>query len=520
MVITLIAPTEDLLQYDLPTLVGIGPRILASCLKNEGWEVQLIFLPKRMGEIYEEQVLEQVAVLSSKSHLVGISLLTDDLANAVQLTSYLKARLDVPILWGGVHPSARPRESLEYADMVCIGEGEIPLVELVGRIEEGNLYTDIPSLWLKREGTIIENPLEPLLLDLDTVPFPDLGPDDHFVLLNGTVQPMTEELLRKRLGRFYFTLSSRGCPFQCTYCFNHGYRRMFPGKKPIRKRSVENVIQELSSVVKRFPYTERICLDDDAFFLRDISEIQEFSMKYRDRVGVPLWIAGAGPTMVRTDKLAALTEAGMTSMRMGIQTGSEPIKRLYRRNFSNKRILQAARMINDFKGVITEVQYDFIIDNPWETDADVIRSLRLASRLPVPHELRLFPLHFYPGTDLYEKAEREGILSENPEDVWLREHHRFRDVYVNRVFVLAYETSRRGGKIGPLTMYLLTNAVGRRLKLSQLLYFILLWRMQGQLASRVKHLLKEILQDLRRGRIDRIANLARKKLSNEGDGSL
>jgi len=520
MLITLIAPTEDLVQYDIPALVGIGPKILAACLKQGGHEARLIFLPKKMGDSFDVKVLQQVADICSTSDLIGISLLTDDLANAMEITSHLKKGLSVPILWGGVHPTVRPRECLHHADMVCIGEGEVPLIELADKMQRGEDITQVRSIWMKRDGKIIENELQPLIENLDLVPFQDPGPENHFVLWEGNIQRITEDLLRENIGRCYFTLSSRGCPFQCTYCFNHTYRRMFPNKKPIRKRSVDNLLSELVSLVRRFPFTEKICLDDDAFFLRDLKEIEEFSERYRKDVNVPLWIAGAGPTMVRPEKLAALAGAGMRSMRMGIQTGSDRIKRLYKRTFSNKQVLQAAKMINAFKTSIPEVQYDFIIDNPWETEKDVVQSLRLASRLPVPHELRLFPLHFYPGTDLYEKAQREGVMSSHPNEVWLTTHHRFRDIYVNRVFLLAYEYTRKGSKIGPFAMHLLTNFLGRKIKVSQLFYLFLLWSVRGEGWARIRHLVGEGWCDLRRGRWERIARTLQRNLSDKGDGVL
>ena len=150
MKVTLISPHPD--------IQAMGIRTLSASLKREGYDVQILFLPRYFMDRYEDKTLNEVAKLSRTSDLIGISLMTNFFDNAVQLTGKLKETLSVPVLWGGIHPTIRPAECLDYADIVCMGEGEKALVELARRIKDGQDYHNVQGIWLKDEGgNIIKN---------------------------------------------------------------------------------------------------------------------------------------------------------------------------------------------------------------------------------------------------------------------------------------------------------------------------------------------------------------------------
>ena len=487
-------------------VIGYGVRILSSCMKREGHDVETVFLHNYVGKRYEEQTLNDLVELAAGSDLIGISLMTDNFENAVLINKKLKDKLDIPIVWGGIHPTIRPAECLKYADMVCIGEGEDSLVELVRKMERGEDTHTVAGMWFKDNGRIIKNSLRPLVEDLDSIPFQDFDYETHYMLWGREIRKMNEEMLKLSVGREYLTLSSRGCPFACTYCWNHAFHRLYPNQKMIRRRSVDNVIKELVLIIGRFPFIQLFCIDDDAFFMRSKSEIADFAGKYQEQVGVPLWITGASPLTVTREKLALLTEGGMTSLRMGIQTGSERIKRLYGRNYSNRRVLRVVRMINDYKDKIELPGYDIILDNPWETEADVITTLRFLARFPTPYVLLLFPLILYPGTELYEKEKREKVMGHSPEETWRRRHHEFENTYLNNLFFLLSEYGQNNMRISVPVMFLLTSRPLRRWHLSELLFQILKKRVQGSLLERVKYLLREGMKDIARGDGSRISS--------------
>ena len=465
MNIALISPYENLLAY--------GLRILSACLKNNKHSVKLIFLPDKFGGTYSEKTLNELGELVNGSDLIGISLMTDHFQKAVQITQKLKKSNNAPLLWGGIHPTVCPEECLAYADMICVGEGEEALVDLANKIEAKEEYYNVQNIWVKTPDAIIKNKLRPLIQDLDSIPFPDYDHENHYVLSNERTQKVDNHLLTFYCGtgEMYLTVPSRGCPFGCSYCGNSKLNRMYAGQNMMRKRSPKNIIQELVEMKNRLPYIKEIWFDDDNFFTYTMDEIREFCGNYKANIKLPLRIGGATPLTLTKEKLSFLVDAGLTMLRMGIQTGSERTKKLYRRIYTNQQVKNAAIIINGFKNKVMP-HYDIILDNPWESDRDLTETLMFLASLPVPYFISTFSLTFYPGTELYEIAMKDRLLAEKIAKHEPKFFYGCEDTFLNRVFFLLNEHVSRNKKITPAGMFLLTNRTLRQLKISQFIYKI------------------------------------------------
>jgi radical SAM superfamily enzyme YgiQ (UPF0313 family) len=431
MQVALITPTPE-------DISAFGVRALSAYLKRAGYSVRIIFLPgshKRFtprGDfvyVYTQNLLEEVCELCKDSCLIGISFMTYFFDRAVQLTQALKRRHDIPVIWGGIHPTLRAEEALEYADMVCIGEGEDALLELTEKIEKGQDYSDVKNVWVKRNGKVIKNPLRPLIKDLDTLPFIDFDLDEHYCYdhVKDSVREIDdlflEELLQLRpdlKGNFqicYRTMTDRGCPHRCTYCSISVQKELYQGQSFFRKRSVENVVKELGQIKKRFPFVETVQFFDDTFFSRSTSDIHKFSAMYKEFIGLPFH-AQCSPGTITEEKLDALVEAGLIYTEMGIQTGSKRIKRLYNRKESNREIIDAAKIIHKHRDKLLLPDYHVILDNPWETEDDTLDTLHLILDLPRPFCLKLSTLQFFPGTKLYLKGKEDGFFKNHIREIY------------------------------------------------------------------------------------------------------
>jgi radical SAM superfamily enzyme YgiQ (UPF0313 family) len=225
---------------------------------------------------------------------------------------------------------------------------------------------------------------------------------------------------------------------------------------------------------KELPFIKRITLADDGFlFAYSESEIKDFSRKYKERVQLPLRVTGITPKTIRREKLLPLVEGGMEAIRMGIQTGSENTRNLYRRSESNEEIESAVELIHELGDSVKYRTYDIILDNPWETEQDAVNTLLFLSRFPVPYDLATFSLTLYPGTELYKRAKREGIISDDFREVYEKNFHSIQNSYLNRLFVLLRDSVHRGLKISPGMMTVLTSRWMRRICMSYVLYRIL-----------------------------------------------
>ncbi len=457
-------------------------RTLSAILKSKGYDVQLIFMKRRSTEKYKENEILELIELIKGTQLVGLSVMTNYFDNAVQLTKSIKESLSVPVIWGGIHATVRPEESLEYADIVSIGYADESILELADKIRNGINYTDVAGMWFNLNGKIIKNKLRPYPNNLDDIPFQDYDYKSHHILTEKGILTLTEEFMDCLLNGEYMTQPTRGCPFACTYCCNNAYIKIFPEEKPhFKKRSIDNVIVELKWVKKNLPFVRYINFNDDAFLFYTEKEIEYFAHRFKNEVDIPLSIGGTTPTSLTYNKIKLLVEGGLTGIRPGIQTESEIIKKLYKRNYSRDKTLQMVNLIHQFKTQIPLPRYDIIVNNPWEKDEDLIETLMFLAKVPVPFELNMFSLNFYPGTELYEKAKQDGLIKDDLNDVYRVSYNvkadglsggLINESYFNNLFYLVYVYALNGIKISEKQMKTLTDIKNNKFKAKGLYFFM------------------------------------------------
>ncbi|MCD6327213.1 radical SAM protein [bacterium] len=433
----------------------MGPRVLSGCLKQAGFSTRKLFLPvdEEKGDIpaglflYPEGLLEQIAALSEGALFIGISIMTNYFDRVAQLCMFLRENLSVPILLGGIHVTLMPKECAQFADYVCVGEGEGAIVDFATALSEGSDASSIPNLCCLKDGEFIQNPTRPPIADLNAVPFPDYSFDDDYALSGKELRKLDLDLLKQLMSTsapgkdtveakpYYITMMTRGCRYTCTYCCNRALLRLYGQKAYMRRRSVENLIEELTWVLQNLPFVELIVLADDSFFDVDDGPIQEFCEVYREKIGLPFYSLST-PFGLSDSKLSMMVDAGMVYLQMGIQTGSDRIRKMYRRPSSNDEIVKVTNMLASYVPRILPPRYDIIIDNPMETDDDVIETIRLLLRLKRPYFIQYFSLTLFPGTELSAKAAEAGLITDWREQVYRKQRCHKRRTYLNFVLGL------------------------------------------------------------------------------------
>lgn len=170
-----------------------GIRSISAYLKKHGHDTQLIFLPSYQKQ-YPKKILRDLRSLVKESNLIGISCTSYTSDKAIQVIKYLKS-LKIPAIWGGIHATFNPDECIKYADIVCIGEGEETMLELVKKLSKKENITKIRNLWVKKNGRIYKNDVRPLIQDLDKLPHADYDFENQWVLDNGKIVNMSEKHL-------------------------------------------------------------------------------------------------------------------------------------------------------------------------------------------------------------------------------------------------------------------------------------------------------------------------------------
>ncbi len=322
---------------------------------------------------------------------VGFSLLSAFVPLAEKLSIRLRQRLPkVKILWGGVHPWFTPEESLELADVICIGEGEDAMLEFAA----DPTRTDIQNLWFKVDGSIIRNPKRPLVQSLDRFPMFVFG-HNEYLLENNQIDLISIEQDPGFYHDGYYIASQRGCPYQCTYCSNSLKRTEYCGEAYLRRRSHEHVYRELELRIPQFNIDCLRVLDD--VFLIDRKWVTKFCEEYPSRIGKPFGCY-AYPIPGTEEMLEMARKAGLAYIHMGIQSASPYVMRdVFGRKYDLDRL---ERICHKAKDLGLQLAYDLLVFNPFESEANMRETLEFLLRLPSPAALYTFRLTFFAGMKL------------------------------------------------------------------------------------------------------------------------
>jgi radical SAM superfamily enzyme YgiQ (UPF0313 family) len=386
----------------------IGVEYLSAYLKSKGHTVDLIFDPGLGSNFFLDLpflnrfISDNLIVEKAKRFdpdIIAFSCITNHYSIIKNLAEKLKAEIDVPVIIGGVHPSSIPEEVIkeDCFDIVCIGEGEEAFEELLLKMEKKQSILGIENFWVKDENKKIhKNKLRPLIVDLDKLPLADKSIFYKYGALTSRIMVMT----------------SRGCLFQCTYCVNSFIKNLYGSDKFLRRRSVDNVIEELLELKKL--YKPKAFRFEDDVFAYDLKWLQEFREKYTEKINLPFHCY-VTPTTARDPLLKELKSAGCTSVSMGVQSGNERIrKEILKRPHSNKTIIEAAERINN-NGL--KLISEFIFGFPTETPKEMWESLELNEKLNA-YNTASFIFYPFPKTELADYClEHNHLKEENYERI-------------------------------------------------------------------------------------------------------
>ena len=302
------------------------------------------------------------------------------------------------VIMGGPHATFFPEVVEEDGvDAICIGEGEEILIELLDALEQGRDVRRIQGLWFRDEREVRKNPLRPPVGNLDSLPHPDRS----LFSLHGSTA-----LYRASV------IASRGCPYDCPYCFNHAYKELFgEAVRQVRHRSVENVLDELRGL-RRCSSIRLIMFEDDIFGL-EARWLREFAPRYREEIGLP-YHCQVRPETVSRESAGLLALSGCRTATIGVETGDERLRaELLRRRYSNSTLIDACRALRE-AGI--RVNTTSIIGLPGvDIDKDLeTLALNVACR---PTYARVHMLYAYPGTEIHRYARERGLLVERYEGV-------------------------------------------------------------------------------------------------------
>jgi anaerobic magnesium-protoporphyrin IX monomethyl ester cyclase len=382
----------------LSTISGVWPTT----------EVRLI--DQRLGKGWRQRL---GAALDSETIAVGVTSLTGSMIrNALDMVGEARRLRDIPIVWGGVHASLLPEQTLLHplVDYVVEGEGEIVFARLLEALARGVRSPDLPGVWRKACGRVIGTHRGPLLdvKELPMVPFSAVDMESYIQTLLGQ--------------RTFFFQASRGCPFQCTYCYNQVFNerrwRAFPA---------ERVVDELGTLRRTWDFTNVYFVDDDFFI--DRSWAMKILTGLRD-LGIKSVLQGVDVltlSRMSDEELDFIETAGVQRISVGVESGVDRV----RRDVLKKRgdIELVRNQLRRFSGRQMGVLCSFMMGFPSETRDEIRHSLEfgleilsLGDNFRLPQFYNYIP---YPGTELCAVFEAQGFRFPTRLEDWGRWEYDF-----------------------------------------------------------------------------------------------
>lgn len=364
-------------------LAPAGLCSVAGVVKNKGYSTYLC----ELNTHNPFEIIEEV-----KPDVIAYSASTGEAKHYLNLNSLLKRKYPhIFTIMGGPHPTFYPDVVYQGClDAICVGEGEEAFVDLLEAIENGKSYHEIPNIVTpeNRNSFSVRNLIE----DLDSLPFPDYG-----LIYDNT-----------SLGKFPLKsiVTSRGCPYNCTYCFNAAWREIYREKGGvIRRHSVDYVIDLLRYIKSKWPLS---CVKfyDDIFAYKVDDWLEEFAYKYKRYINLPFFILTRADLLTE-EMVKLLKYAGCRTISMSIEAGNPDIRRnMLNRNMSDEQIIKAHRLCEKYD------IYTFtncIIGLPDTNLKNDLESLDLCIKSRVDWvEFLIF--HPYPGTELGEYTIKKGYF--------------------------------------------------------------------------------------------------------------
>ncbi|MCJ7727371.1 MAG: B12-binding domain-containing radical SAM protein [Actinobacteria bacterium] len=368
-----------------------GLASLSAVLKKNGVQsISLIHFAKEPDLIKWEAYLKK-----QKPDIIGIYSTAEQFHFVKELVS--KVPQGIFTVCGGPHPTCYPMciEDIPRLDAICIGEGEYPILELVNALKEGRDYSNIKNLWVRKDGNIVRNETRPFIANLDELPFEDRELFD-----------LQRSIDKYGLGQVR-VMTTRGCPYQCTYCANKRISKTQPGCY-VRFRSAMHIMDELNYLNKRYKFNE-IFFDDDIFMMDKAVRI-EFCSRYPEEIDKP-FVFGGRVEICNEEMLKELKMAGGRRIDFGVESGNEDLRRnILKRNMTNRQILEATKMA---KAVGFQVKTLNIVGLPEETVEKYLDTVSLNQEIK-PDVVSMSVFYPYPGTELYDYCIEKGYF--NPDE--------------------------------------------------------------------------------------------------------
>lgn len=372
----------------LPPL-GIG--YMAAVLEREGFQVKIIDCPP-LNLTHSDL---QAILKSEEPKLIGFTVTVLSLKSAIMAAQTAKETLPQSlIVVGGPFPTALPEETMRGGpfDVAVLGEGEYSFLELAQHVQDASRdFSGISGLMYRKDDELIFTGKRAYIADLDSLPFSAL----HLFPPLSVYHPMPGNV--KRIP-YVQMITSRGCPYQCTFCDRKVFGQLF------RARSPRNVVDEIEILMNQFRVKE-VKFNDDTFNVdpkRVMDICEEILMR---NIRIP-WTCRVRVNNLSRDLLKIMKRAGCWQIGFGIENVDPKILKEIKKSISPE---EGRRTVQLAKECGINVKVSFMLGLPGETKETIKKTIAFAKTLPA--DIVNFHIFIpFPGSELFKTISESGEL--------------------------------------------------------------------------------------------------------------
>jgi len=368
--------------------------VMSALLKKHGHECDIIFDTK-------EGIVE--AIRSYEPDCIALSCMSVQWKWAKEVTTFIKdSGIRTPIVFGGIHSTMYPDNAASHPDIdiVCVNEGEYPMLELMDALDSGADYSGIENLWVRRSGELIKNRTRAKLtaLELEALPYAD--------------RQLYKKYTHFANYTFEIFVGSRGCPFKCSFCEVPEINAMYGGKS-VHYRDPVSFVDEIEHVKKQGLLDGKLLMFTDSTFNSHRKWFLQFLDEYRRRIGLP-FSCNLRVDLVDETQIRALAESGCDNVRFGVEAGDYDIRnRILDKNLTDEQIFKTADLLHKYK--ISFVTFN-LFASPEETYEQAWKTIRINRRIK-PSAVGAYVFILFPGIRSTDYAIEKGLIEESDLDL-------------------------------------------------------------------------------------------------------
>ncbi|MBF0209147.1 MAG: B12-binding domain-containing radical SAM protein, partial [Oligoflexia bacterium] len=364
-------------------------------------DYEIVVIDQRVDHCWKRSILQHLDRRNGETLFVGLTVMTGEpIKYALEISSHIKKYYPVPIVWGGIHPTLMPEQTLRHnlVDYVIRDKAEYSLLKFANFLQQKIEITQVPGLcYIDENNHYMQN---------------DIDENFNWEMLPPAPYDLVDHSKYYRSGfekKILSIMTSRNCPHRCTFCYNSSLK----SKTRWSPEPVEHTTGNLKNLIQKYDPQYISFIDDDFFVSKSRAQkILKFLLRYEGKFKIGFRGARVDDLLKLDDRfLELLVSVNTKHINIGVESGSQRILHILQKGIRPEMVVELNRRLSKYPSIIP--LYNFFSGIPSETENDIKLSTQLILKLTQENKsCQISGFHQYtpyPGSELFQEAIKNGF---------------------------------------------------------------------------------------------------------------